>query len=74
MLTQKPFVLDLDAGERLCDLAEQNGVMLAVNQNGRWAPHLELYAGGGAAGLIGEVQSVHIGDPLGPPLDRRYAV
>src|SRR3954462_6052569 len=39
VLSQKPFVTDLDAGERLCDLAERKGVRLAVNQNGRWAPH-----------------------------------
>ncbi|HEU4741224.1 MAG TPA: Gfo/Idh/MocA family oxidoreductase, partial [Meiothermus sp.] len=39
VLSQKPLVLDLDEGERLCDLAQQKGVRLAVNQNGRWAPH-----------------------------------
>ncbi len=36
VLSQKPFVLDLGEGE---ELAEQKGVRLAVNQNGRWAPH-----------------------------------
>ena len=39
VLSQKPFVLDLDVGERLVELANRNGVRLAVNQNGRWAPH-----------------------------------
>src|SRR5262249_23959680 len=39
VLSQKPFVLDLDVGDRLCDRAAAGGVKLAVNQNGRWAPH-----------------------------------
>src|SRR5689334_12689338 len=39
VLSQKPFVLDLDQGERLCDLADRVNRRLAVNQNGRWAPH-----------------------------------
>ena len=60
VLSQKPFVLDLDAGERLCDLADARGVRLAVNQNGRWAPHLAWMREAVRAGLIGEVQSVDI--------------
>lgn len=39
VLSQKPFVLDLDEGERLANLADERGLKLAVNQNGRWAPH-----------------------------------
>ena len=39
VLSQKPFVVDLDVGERLVDLAGELGLKLAVNQNGRWAPH-----------------------------------
>ena len=39
VLSQKPFVTDLDVGERLVAQAEKRGVQLAVNQNGRWAPH-----------------------------------
>ena len=39
VLSQKPFVLDFDTGEKLADLADKKGVKLAVNQNGRWAPH-----------------------------------
>jgi predicted dehydrogenase len=38
VLSQKPFVLDLDTGARLADLADEMGVKFAVNQNGRWAP------------------------------------
>src|SRR5690606_32746159 len=39
VLSQKPFVIDLDVGQRLVDLAESRELQLAVNQNGRWAPH-----------------------------------
>ena len=39
VLSQKPFVLDLDEGQALVDLADKMGVRIAVNQNGRWAPH-----------------------------------
>ena len=60
MLSQKPFVLDLDAGARLADLADEKGVVLAVNQNGRWAPHLSWMREAVRAGLIGDVQSCHI--------------
>lgn len=61
VLSQKPFVLDLDAGTRLCDIADRKGVILAVNQNGRWAPHLSWMREAISAGLIGDVQSCHIG-------------
>ena len=40
VLSQKPFVEDLAVGQALVALAEAKGVKLAVNQNGRWAPHL----------------------------------
>jgi predicted dehydrogenase len=60
VLSQKPFVLDLDAGRRLCDLADAHGVRLAVNQNGRWAPHLAWLREAVAAGLIGAVQSCDV--------------
>lgn len=59
VLSQKPFVLDLDAGRRLCDLAEARGVKLAVNQNGRWAPHMAWMRGAVAAGHLGRIASVH---------------
>lgn len=58
VLSQKPFVEDLEAGERLADLAERQGVLLAVNQNGRWAPHFSFMREAVAAGLIGDVVSV----------------
>jgi len=43
VLSQKPFVLDLDEGERLVELASKNNVRLAVNQNARWAPHFSFF-------------------------------
>lgn len=61
VLSQKPFVLDLDVGERLADLADKQGVLLAVNQNGRWAPHFSYIREAVRAGLIGEVAGVHCG-------------
>ncbi len=58
VLSQKPFVLDLDVGERLADLADAQGVRLAVNQNGRWAPHFAYLAAAVQAGLVGRVATV----------------
>lgn len=58
VLSQKPFVLDLDVGERLVELAAAQGVRLAVNQNGRWAPHFSYLAAAIHGGIIGDVASV----------------
>ncbi|WP_164104652.1 Gfo/Idh/MocA family protein [Candidatus Laterigemmans baculatus] len=54
VLSQKPFVLDLDVGQQLVELADEMGVYLAVNQNGRWAPHFSYMREAVAAGLLGE--------------------
>lgn len=59
VLSQKPFVLDLAEGARLVAIARDNGVRLAVNQNGRWAPHLAWMREAVRAGLIGDLISVH---------------
>lgn len=59
VLSQKPFVTDLDTGEALVALARAQGVKLAVNQNGRWAPHMAWMRAAVRAGLIGEVTGVH---------------
>lgn len=61
VLSQKPFVADLDEGERLADLADQRGVLLAVNQNARWAPHFSYLREAIHDGLIGQLASVHCG-------------
>ena len=60
ILSQKPFVLDLDEGERLVALADKAGVRLAVNQNGRWAPHFAYIREAIQKGLIGEVMSARL--------------
>lgn len=60
VLSQKPFVNDLDTGTRLCDLADECNRLLAVNQNGRWAPHFSWMRQAIAAGLIGRVGQVSI--------------
>ena len=60
VLSQKPFVLDLDVGEQLVQLADDQGLKLAVNQNGRWAPHFSYMREAVQAGLIGEPATVDI--------------
>jgi predicted dehydrogenase len=60
VLSQKPFVEDLATGQALVEEAERRGVKLAVNQNGRWAPHLAYMRETVAAGLIGDVIGVDI--------------
>jgi predicted dehydrogenase len=60
VLSQKPFVLDLDIGERLVNLADWQGVRLAVNQNGRWSPHFSYIRQAVGNGLLGDLMSVHV--------------
>jgi predicted dehydrogenase len=60
VLSQKPFVEDLALGRELVDLADKRRLKLAVNQNGRWAPHLAWLREAARAGLIGEVIGVHV--------------
>lgn len=60
VLSQKPFVLDLDLGEELAELADHLGLKLAVNQNGRWAPYLSYIREAIRAGLIGEPAMVEV--------------
>ena len=59
VLSQKPFVLDLDEGERLVALADRKGVQLAVNQNARWAPHFSYIRCAIRNGLLGTVSGMH---------------
>jgi predicted dehydrogenase len=60
VLSQKPFVLDLDTGERLVKLADRQGRKLAVNQNGRWAPYVNYVSQVIRGELIGQVQTVNM--------------
>lgn len=57
VLTQKPFVEDLAEGERLDGLARELGQVLAVNHNGRWAPHFAALLAAASRGDLGNVTS-----------------
>ncbi len=57
VLSQKPFVLDLELGQRLVELADRQGVRLAVNQNGRWAPHFSYLRQAVSSGILGDLTS-----------------
>jgi predicted dehydrogenase len=59
VLSQKPFVTDLDVGHRLADLADKMGVTLAVNQNARWAPHFSYVREAVRGGFVGDVEGAH---------------
>lgn len=59
VLSQKPFVEDLAVGRRLADLADERGVLLAVNQNGRWAPHWSYLRQAVGQGLLGTLSGLH---------------
>ncbi len=61
VLSQKPFVLDLDVGERLIDVASKNDCYLVVNQNGRWAPHFSYARAAAQSGLLGDCFAAHMG-------------
>lgn len=58
VLSQKPFVLDINDGKALVKMAKDNKVKLAVNQNGRWAPHFSYMREAIRSGLIGRPLSV----------------
>ena len=58
VLSQKPFVTDIQAGQDLVNLADRKQVKLAVNQNGRWAPHFSWAKQAIREGLIGKVDSI----------------
>jgi len=60
VLSQKPFVTDLADGRRLVERADDAGVTLAVNQNGRWAPQYRYMRAAVDAGLVGDVHCVSL--------------
>lgn len=60
VLSQKPFVLDLDIGRELVEVAAKCDRYLSVNQNGRWAPHFSYARQVAASGLIGKVFGAHL--------------
>ncbi|MEM1211592.1 MAG: Gfo/Idh/MocA family oxidoreductase [Planctomycetota bacterium] len=60
VLSQKPFAIDIDTAKRLVDLADQRGLKLAVNQNGRWAPHVAYARAAVEQGVLGELSSIDL--------------
>lgn len=58
VLSQKPFTLDLEAGQQLVDLARERNLRLGVNQNGRWAPAFAAILAGVRSGLLGPVHTL----------------
>ncbi|HVV73170.1 MAG TPA: Gfo/Idh/MocA family oxidoreductase, partial [Verrucomicrobiae bacterium] len=58
ILSQKPFALDLDDALRMLDEADRRSLKIAVNQNGRWAPHFAYAREAVRAGLLGRIGSV----------------
>jgi len=60
VLSQKPFCIDLTVGYKLCDLADRKNVKLAVNQNGRWAPHFSYIRNAISDGVMGKVFAAHL--------------
>lgn len=66
VLSQKPLALDIASARELIELADVNGVRLAVNQNGRWSPPWRIATLLIEEGAIGDVTAVtHL-------LDRSY--
>jgi predicted dehydrogenase len=60
VLSQKPFVLDLDVGQSLVQLARQQDRVLAVNQNARFAPHYRFIHQWIGRGELGASISTHL--------------
>lgn len=58
VLSQKPFVTELEDGERLVRLAKSVDRKLAVNHNGRWAPHFSVISRAIEQGMLGELRSI----------------
>ncbi len=58
VLSQKPFANDLAEAQEIVDLADRAGVVVAVNQNGRWSPAWRLATLWHQAGAIGDVTAV----------------
>lgn len=58
VLSQKPFALDLDEARKVVAEADQRGLKLAVNQNGRWAPPWRVATLLIQQGSIGDVVSI----------------
>jgi len=58
VLAQKPLAEDLDTARQLVEEAERLGLLLAVNQNGRWAPAWRVATLLVEQGAVGDVVAV----------------
>jgi predicted dehydrogenase len=69
VLAQKPLALDLSTARRVVEEAEERGIRVAVNQNGRWSPPWRIATLLIEDGAIGDVIAVtHFLDRPLPPL------
>lgn len=58
VLSQKPFAPTLDEARSLVALADERGLTIGVNQNGRWAPSWRQATVWREQGAIGEVRHI----------------
>jgi predicted dehydrogenase len=58
VLSQKPFVLDLDFGQHLVNMADNHNIKLAVNQNARWSPNMSWMRCAIQNNWLGKISSV----------------
>lgn len=58
VLAQKPLALEVSAAQAVIEEAEQRGLKVAVNQNGRWAPAWRIATLLVQQGAIGDVTAV----------------
>lgn len=69
VLAQKPLTFDVDSILPVLDEADERGVLVAVNQNARWAPPWRLATQLVLDGAIGDVVGVtHLHDKPLPPI------
>jgi predicted dehydrogenase len=58
ILAQKPLAIDLEQAQAIVHEAEQSGLKVAVNQNGRWSPPWRIATLLIQQGAIGEVTGI----------------
>lgn len=58
VLAQKPLAPDLESAQAVVEEAERAGLLLAVNQNARWAPPWRIATRLVEEGVVGDVHSV----------------
>lgn len=69
VLAQKPLTYDVDSVLPVLDEADDRGVLVAVNQNARWAPPWRLATQLVLDGAVGDVVGVtHLHDKPLPPI------